>query len=139
MLTVRGLGVTDFRYENLSPGTYHFIAEEEGGRVGVLRDIPLEAGEVRDDLVIPMHPGGALQVTYGGGRGDLRVRVRDGEVVLHEEALAPNALSTCRVPAGSVLVELVVTDWTKPPSDREVVDSRRVDVPAEERVEVSFD
>jgi len=137
--TVGSSGRNEFSYGGLTAGTYHLIANEVGGRYGILSDVELAVGESLEDLEIPMGPAGSLDVVYQGERKELSLRVRVGTVALTNDPLAPGAHALLRAPVGAVEVELILHDWEVPAAQQEVLDHRTVQVIANETIEVVFD
>ena len=82
-----------FANEGLKPGTYHLIAATPDARIGLVRNLTIEADRVLDEVDVPVRPGGLLRVRSGNGKTH--------EFTLHHEGLwagcgftSPNRVSS---------------------------------------------
>ncbi|MCA8979507.1 MAG: carboxypeptidase regulatory-like domain-containing protein [Planctomycetes bacterium] len=129
-------GHSSFDYDGLAAGTYHLVAESNDGRVGVLRDVRLDAGEILSDLEIPVGEASSLRCRYAGTRTSVQLRVMSGDVELASDTVRPGGLFECRAPLGTIVVEATSGDWSTQPEEREVYARRVVEVIADEELEV---
>jgi len=117
-----------FRYSGRRAGRYHLIATTDDGRMGVLRDVSVEAGEAREDLEISVGPTGELRVVYSGPERGVLLRVRIDDIVLLDRTFVRAEALRCSVPVGMVTVEATRAEPGGNPGVREVYAAREVEV-----------
>lgn len=93
-----------FRFDALTPGTYHLFAAARGGRVAILHGVTVRGGQATRDVELRLAPGARLNVRCGAEAKFLVARHEDVDIV-HQE-IVPNATNELWVPAGSIRLEL---------------------------------
>ena len=102
----RGFPGQGFEIDGLSAGSYHLVAREPDGSIGVLRNVQLVQGERRGNLVITVAPAATLRVVRKAGTGPGSLRVSMDGALIASESIVQGASIELQVPPGELSVEL---------------------------------
>ena len=99
-------------FNAVEPGRHHLIGQTDDGRIGLLKDIIIQAGSSVEDLKLMVWAGGQVTVCYDGPHKWAHYSAIFDGVTIALDGLQNGAEASFPAPAGALAIELTAFDRT---------------------------